>query len=112
VGFGQDTGERNYHLLYALALGAPAALRADLELTLPNGDLPPFGYIAERTAPDLQKTANEWWGEVDEAIGLIGFTPQERADVRALLFRSTCFFFFAVHHETVPVLISVCDLHR
>ena len=78
----QDPGERNYHMMYALALGAPAALRASLELP---DDVASLGYLRDDKDANLAKVAGEWWTEVDHAIGDIGFGERERSDVSGSL---------------------------
>ena len=75
----QDAGERNYHLTYALAMGAPAALRASLELP---DDAASLGYLrSDDGDARLGEAARGWWCEVDRAIAEVGFGDGERADL-------------------------------
>uniref|UniRef100_A0A8C6ZZF2 Myosin IG n=1 Tax=Nothoprocta perdicaria TaxID=30464 RepID=A0A8C6ZZF2_NOTPE len=75
----QQPGERNFHSFYQLLWGAPDALLASLQLQRDPGA---YCYTREGTAGGDDAARHK---EVEEAMAVIGFTPEEISSVHKIL---------------------------
>ncbi|KAM8810443.1 unconventional myosin-Ig [Eudromia elegans] len=78
----QQPGERNFHSFYQLLRGAPDALLASLHL---QRDAGAYRYTREGTAGSAGGDDADGYKEVEEAMAVIGFTPEEIGSVRRIL---------------------------
>ncbi|XP_069715243.1 unconventional myosin-Ig isoform X2 [Phaenicophaeus curvirostris] len=75
----QQPGERNFHAFYQLLLGAPEELLTSLHL---ERDPHAFRYTREGSASGDEASA---FRAVSEAMGVIGFSPEELGSVQRIL---------------------------
>ncbi|NWX93790.1 MYO1G protein, partial [Nothoprocta pentlandii] len=78
----QQPGERNFHSFYQLLRGAPDALLASLQLQRDPGA---YCYTREGTASGAGGDDAARYKEVEEAMAVIGFTPEEISSVHKIL---------------------------
>ncbi|NWX39717.1 MYO1G protein, partial [Steatornis caripensis] len=78
----QQPGERNFHAFYQLLLGAPAALLASLHLCR---DPRAYRYTQEGTPGDACGDDAGGYRAVEEAMAVVGFSPDEVGSVRRIL---------------------------
>nr|XP_025971790.1 unconventional myosin-Ig isoform X1 [Dromaius novaehollandiae] len=78
----QQPGERNFHSFYQLLRGAPDALLASLHLLRDPGA---YRYTREGTADSAGGDDAASYKEVDDAMAVIGFTPEEISSVYKIL---------------------------
>ncbi|XP_061330429.1 unconventional myosin-Ig isoform X1 [Pezoporus flaviventris] len=78
----QQPGERNFHAFYQLLLGAPAALLTSLHLCR---DPSTYRYTQEGAQGDACTDDASGYRAVEEAMAVIGFSPEEIGSVRRIL---------------------------
>ncbi|NXK14484.1 MYO1G protein, partial [Herpetotheres cachinnans] len=78
----QQPGERNFHAFYQLLLGAPAALLASLHLCRDPGA---YRYTQEGAQGSACGDDAAGYQTVEEAMAVIGFSPEETGSVRRIL---------------------------
>ncbi|XP_025945594.1 unconventional myosin-Ig [Apteryx rowi] len=78
----QQPGERNFHSFYQLLRGAPDALLASLHLRRDPGT---YRYTREGTAGSVGGDDAASYKEVEDAMAVIGFTPEEIGSVYKIL---------------------------
>ncbi|NWJ10438.1 MYO1G protein, partial [Crypturellus undulatus] len=78
----QQPGERNFHSFYQLLRGAPDALLASLQL---QRDPSAYRYTREGTTSSAGGDDVASYKEVQEAMAVIGFTPEEIGSVHRIL---------------------------
>ncbi|KAM9647790.1 unconventional myosin-Ig isoform 2-T2 [Morphnus guianensis] len=78
----QQPGERNFHAFYQLLLGAPAALLASLHLCRDPGA---YRYTREGAQGSACGDDADGYRAVEEAMAVIGFSPEEMGSVRRIL---------------------------
>ncbi|NWI18570.1 MYO1G protein, partial [Crypturellus soui] len=78
----QQPGERNFHSFYQLLRGAPDELLASLQL---QRDPSAYRYTREGTASSAGGDDAASYKEVQEAMAVIGFTPEEIGSVHRIL---------------------------
>ncbi|KAM4686509.1 unconventional myosin-Ig isoform 2-T2 [Amazona ochrocephala] len=78
----QQPGERNFHAFYQLLLGAPAALLTSLHLCR---DPSTYCYTREGAQGDACTDDASGYRAVEEAMAVIGFSPEEIGSVRRIL---------------------------
>uniref|UniRef100_A0A8C6N833 Uncharacterized protein n=1 Tax=Melopsittacus undulatus TaxID=13146 RepID=A0A8C6N833_MELUD len=78
----QQPGERNFHAFYQLLLGAPAALLSSLHLCR---DPSTYCYTREGAQGDVSGAGEGHYRAVEEAMAVIGFSPEEMGSVRRIL---------------------------
>uniref|UniRef100_A0A8B9F1W7 Myosin IG n=1 Tax=Amazona collaria TaxID=241587 RepID=A0A8B9F1W7_9PSIT len=78
----QQPGERNFHAFYQLLLGAPAALLTSLHLCR---DPSTYCYTQEGAQGDACTDDASGYRAVEEAMAVIGFSPEEIGSVRRIL---------------------------
>ncbi|XP_054674726.1 unconventional myosin-Ig [Grus americana] len=78
----QQSGERNFHAFYQLLLGAPAALLASLHLCR---DPCAYRYTQEGAQGSACGDDAAGYQAVEEAMAVIGFSPEEMGSVRRIL---------------------------
>ncbi|KAM6086767.1 unconventional myosin-Ig isoform 2-T2 [Chlamydotis macqueenii] len=78
----QQPGERNFHAFYQLLLGAPPALLASLHLCRDAGA---YRYTREGATGNACGDDGAGYRAVEEAMGAIGFSPEELGSVRRIL---------------------------
>ncbi|NXG38092.1 MYO1G protein, partial [Dromaius novaehollandiae] len=78
----QQPGERNFHSFYQLLRGAPDALLSSLHLLRDPGA---YRYTREGTADSAGGDDAASYKEVDDAMAVIGFTPEEISSVYKIL---------------------------
>ncbi|NXU49002.1 MYO1G protein, partial [Turnix velox] len=76
----QQPGERNFHVFYQLLLGAPQSVLAELHLC---PDPTAYRYTQGGVQGTSEDTGRYW--ELEEALTLIGFSPEEISSVRRIL---------------------------